>query len=69
MFWGKVLVIIGVVFLLKNLGLISGPAWEVVWPTALIVMGAAILGRHGWTMHGPWCQCARCRGSQPGEGK
>jgi len=39
MFLGLILSITGVVFLLKNLGYISGAAWDVIWPAILIVIG------------------------------
>ena len=41
--FGAALVIVGVIFLLKNLGIISGIAWDVVWPVALIVIGTSLL--------------------------
>jgi len=34
-----VLIIIGVVFLLKNLGLIDASAWSVIWPLLIVVLG------------------------------
>ena len=40
---GLILIIIGIVFLLQNLGYISGGAWGVIWPAILIVMGVNIL--------------------------
>ncbi len=40
---GVALVVIGAIFLLKNLGLISGIAWDIVWPTIVIVVGAAMI--------------------------
>lgn len=38
-----ILIIIGIVFLLQNLGVISEGAWSVIWPAILIVIGIAIL--------------------------
>jgi len=43
MIFGLILLIIGVVFLLQNLGYISGAAWSIIWPAILIVIGIAIL--------------------------
>jgi hypothetical protein len=40
------LIIVGVVFLLRNLGLLPVGAWDVIWPSLLIVWGLSmILGR------------------------
>ncbi|PIR70592.1 MAG: hypothetical protein COU46_00615 [Candidatus Niyogibacteria bacterium CG10_big_fil_rev_8_21_14_0_10_42_19] len=36
---GSFLIMIGGVFLLKNLGVISGAAWGAIWPLILVVMG------------------------------
>lgn len=36
---GIILIIIGGVFLLKNVGLLEGIDWGVLWPVALIVLG------------------------------
>ncbi|MEK7653008.1 MAG: DUF5668 domain-containing protein [Patescibacteria group bacterium] len=33
------LIVIGAVFLLKNLGIMPSIAWDIVWPVVLIVMG------------------------------
>ena len=43
MIFGLILIIIGLVFLLQNLGYISGAAWSIIWPAILIVIGIAIL--------------------------
>ena len=43
MIFGLILLIIGVVFLLQNLGYISGAAWSIIWLAILIVIGIAIL--------------------------
>jgi len=43
MFLGLILLITGGVFLLKNLGYISEPAWSIIWPVILIVIGLWIL--------------------------
>jgi len=65
MFWGTLLVAIGAIALLKNLGFITASVWEVLWPTLLIVLGASFLVRHrGVGPHLPWCDCVTCRGSQ-----
>jgi len=38
-----VFIILGSVFLMKNLGLLSMINWDVVWPIALIALGALML--------------------------
>ena len=40
-----ILIIIGVVFLLQNLGYISGGTWSIIWPAILIIFGLWILLR------------------------
>ncbi|MCK4352222.1 hypothetical protein KAW65_02320 [candidate division WOR-3 bacterium] len=40
---GLIILIIGVIFLLRNLGIIQQPAWSVMWPTILIVIGLGTL--------------------------
>ena len=40
---GAVLIGIGVLFLLSNLGIFSSIRWDLVWPVAIIVLGLAIL--------------------------
>ncbi len=37
--FGTTLIIIGSFFLLKNLGLISGSLWNIVWPSLIIILG------------------------------
>lgn len=42
------LVVVGVLFLLRNVGILPPAAWDVVWPLVLIVLGiAAFLSRGG----------------------
>jgi hypothetical protein len=38
-FWGLVLVVIGVLFLLNSLGLLAVNVWSLIWPIFLIVLG------------------------------
>ena len=40
---GLILLIIGTVFLLQNLGYISEGAWSIIWPAVLIVIGLGII--------------------------
>src|SRR4030042_5041339 len=45
-FWGTLIVIIGGLFLLENLGILNVNIWNLLWPFCLIAMGAwIILGR------------------------
>ena len=46
MFIASIFVIIGVVFLLRNLGIISGDIWGVIWPMVLVVFGLYIFLKH-----------------------
>ena len=43
MFFSLILIVTGIVFLLKNLGYISGTVWSIIWPVILIVIGLGIL--------------------------
>jgi predicted permease len=42
---GIILIIIGVGFLLQNLGYISGGVWNIIWPVILIVLGLSLIFR------------------------
>lgn len=47
-FWGGLLVIVGVLFLFANLGVLSNLDWNVVWPVVLIALGLwLVIGRIG----------------------
>jgi hypothetical protein len=43
LFWGAVLVILGGLFLLSNLGIITADVWGLIWPMALILFGVWLL--------------------------
>lgn len=43
MFIGLAIIIIGIVFLLENMGLISSSAWQLIWPCLLIVLGLCMI--------------------------
>lgn len=40
---GVALVVIGAIFLMKNLGLIPGVNWDIIWPLALLVIGVGMV--------------------------
>ncbi len=42
-FWGGVLVLIGLLFLLGNTGVLSNLNWDVVWPVLVIALGVWLL--------------------------
>jgi hypothetical protein len=42
-FWGALLVIIGVLFLLGNTGVLNNVNWDVVWPVFLIALGVWLI--------------------------
>jgi len=44
---GLILLIIGAIFLLRNLGIITQPAWSIMWPSILIVIGIGTLVEGG----------------------
>jgi len=45
MFLGLAILLVGVLFLLKNLGYISSNVWEVIWPCLVVVLGLAMIFR------------------------
>jgi hypothetical protein len=42
-FWPLVLIVLGVLLLLDNLGLLPGSAWGYIWPSLLILLGLSLL--------------------------
>ena len=40
---GLILIIIGTVFLLQNLGYISEGAWSIIWPAMVIIIGLGVI--------------------------
>jgi len=55
MFWGSILTVAGVIWLLQNLGLIPGNLWDFFWPVVLIAWGLSVLTRKGGRWCGPFC--------------
>ena len=46
MFWGILLLLLGVLMLLNRLDLIRGGFWDWVWPVAIIAIGVNMLAKH-----------------------
>jgi hypothetical protein len=47
LFWGVLVILLGVMLLLNTLGILTINAWQVFWPLALILVG-------GWLLLGPF---------------
>jgi len=45
MFLGLMVLVVGIVFLMQNLGYISGGVWEILWPSFLIITGLVMIFR------------------------
>ena len=43
MYIGLLVIVLGVLFLLKNLGVIAGNFWNVLWPLVIVVAGISML--------------------------
>lgn len=52
MFFGIAILIIGIAFLLQNLGLISGNFWDILWPLLIILLGLSMV--FGWWKGDRW---------------
>jgi predicted membrane protein len=44
--WGGMMILVGSIFLLRNLGYIYGDVWRLFWPVILIFVGLGMLARH-----------------------
>ncbi len=53
MVFGTILLVIGVVFLLQNLGVVSGEIWDIVWPILIIALGLSFFFKK--SHHGGCC--------------
>ncbi len=70
---GLLVMLVGAAFLLKNLGLISGLEWAIVWPIIVIYIGVAMIARSRCWHCGVWhdglhvkkgahvCDCDDCK--------
>jgi hypothetical protein len=58
MFFGLILVAIGVIALLVKLDVLSGSIWSYTWPVILILLGLSFLfGRFRRRGHSRWFGC------------
>ncbi len=55
MFFAYFLIVVGVVFLLKNFGILPAGSWGIIWPSLLIAWGLSmIFGRHKYWWSWGW---------------
>ncbi|MBL7074866.1 hypothetical protein ISS37_06475 [candidate division KSB1 bacterium] len=55
------LIVVGVVFLLKNVGVITGDAWDIIWPLLIIYLGLSmIIRRKNPESKWGWCWPRMC---------
>jgi hypothetical protein len=54
MFFGLVLIAVGVFALLVNLGVLSGSLWSYVWPIILVILGLGFLWRRRYWRTRRW---------------
>ena len=47
-FWPGVLILVGLYFLLRNLGLLDWLRPEILWPVVLIAIGVWLILRRNW---------------------
>jgi hypothetical protein len=47
MWFGIFLLALGVLYLLRNMGIIYGDIWDWIWPIALICLGVSIILKPG----------------------
>ena len=43
--WGVALIVLGAIFLLKNLGLLAMVNWDIIWPIVVIALGIAMVSK------------------------
>lgn len=53
MFFGIVLIVVGIVALLEKFGMLTGPTWGYIWPSLIIAWGISLIIRRGHG--GSWC--------------
>jgi len=54
MIFGIIVIIVGLIFLMQNLGYITAGIWSIIWPLLIIAVGLKMIvkrkGGHCW-----WC--------------
>jgi len=55
--FGLIILVIGVVLLLRNLGYIDMELWNIIWPCIWIIVGLKFMlkGKKHGHKHGCWC--------------
>lgn len=53
MYFGVLLIIVGTILLLKNLGLMN-VAWDIIWPVIIVLTGLSMVMRRSHWCHGKW---------------
>jgi hypothetical protein len=48
MWFGLVVLALGILLLLQNLGILHADVWQVLWPVILILLGLSIVIKAGW---------------------
>ena len=54
--FGVLILIIGLFFLLKNLGLITGNLWSILWPLLVMAIGLKLIFRKKHSRWDNWCK-------------
>jgi len=59
---GLIILIIGIILLLRNLGYIDMELWNIIWPCIWIIVGLKFLlkGKKHGHGHGHGCLCCNC---------
>jgi len=63
MFIGILLIIVGLILLLQNLGLITAALFATFWPIFVLAIGIKMIVKHG---HHGW-KCEKCSGKEGGQ--
>ena len=56
MWFGIVLIVVGVVFLLQNLGFVTGAVWNIIWPVFIILIGISMVIKNGDRFNNNCCK-------------
>lgn len=47
MFLGFILIALGILFLLQNIGVLNETTWSIVWPILIIALGLSLVCKRG----------------------